>query len=74
MELKDTASITMRSVAVMPDCCQESWLVLLMFVAHMKTGMKSTVTIDKIMRVANIGERALLFTIFKLAFLMVNPL
>jgi hypothetical protein len=49
-----------------PDNCQESSVSLLMPVAQINTGIKSTVITAKIIKVAKIGEIASVFLVLKL--------
>ena len=51
--------MTMRSVAIVPDISQKDWVLAVNPVDQMKMGMKSTVMMARIRRLAKIGERAL---------------
>jgi len=57
--LRLTSSMTMRSVAIRPDISQKAWVLAVNPVDQMKMGMKSTVMMARIRRLAKIGERAL---------------
>jgi len=57
--LRFTSSMTMRSVAMRPEISQKDWVSAVSPVDQIKTGMKSTVTMARIRRLAKIGERAL---------------
>jgi len=57
--LRFTSSMTMRSVAMRPEISQKDWVSAVSPVDQMKMGMKSTVTMARIRRLAKIGERAL---------------
>jgi len=57
--LRFTSSMTMRSVAIRPEISQKDWVSAVSPVDQMKMGMKSTVTMARISRLAKIGERAL---------------